>query len=166
MSYTPVASEVAARAWVVEVLDGTPPSASIIYDGQDAPRPASPFVALSVVLDEELGQAGTDLRTIVGGAQERAEQDRVITLRVTAYGQTARTICDRLTHRSSLPGLRQRALELGLGILDVQAARRVPAFLAQVTEDRWVVEIRIHTIAIATRSELGTAQVSVTAEVT
>lgn len=165
MSYTPDAVQVAARAWIVGCIGAaTLAPERIIYEHQDGPRPAPPFASLLTLDDAEVGRASTELLDVAAGVdaggfplfEEVAEQNSIMVVRLTCYGATAAQIAARIKRRWQLPSEVERAVALGLAIVTVGTPRRVPAFLSQVTEDRWVLELRV---AHVTREVASTAAV-------
>lgn len=159
MSYTPTPIEQAARGVVVQLVAPVLLARQVIYENQDALRPGtSQMATVLVTTDDEVGVATREVvNQLVSDEapegelyEERLTGDRVISIRVTCYGPTSYQACQRITRRWQLDASRARAAELGLALLTVSGARRVPLILSQVTEDRWAVDITAHHRAVET----------------
>lgn len=162
MSFIPDAIEVAARSWIVGLIGAELAPTRIIHELQDKSRPDSPFVSVLILDDAEVGQPSEIMRV----TDQLLEQDRIITLRVTAYGLRARSILDRVAKRHGFSSARLEALALGFGVISVGAPRRIPTVLSQKTEERWVLEARLHYIATETRDETALERPTVSTTIT
>ena len=143
MSYTPTALEAAIYQWLDRYI-----SVTLIYENQDAPRPATPFATMLVLGDDRVGRPADMLTTTPSGDdfEEVASSLRAVTCRVTAYGQSAYSVVRTLMAYWVTPDSSVQAGLLGLSVYNVGQATRIPQVLSQVTEDRWVVELQIYAV--------------------
>ena len=143
MSYIPTALELAVYQWLAPRITGT-----LIYENQDAPRPATAFSSMLVIDDARVGIPATQVTDTPTGDDfvGYGSTLRSATVRVTSYGRTAYSIIQGLQEQWSLPDSSYQAGLLGLSIYNITQARRIPQILSQVTEDRWLVELQVYAV--------------------
>lgn len=143
MSYIPTALELAVYQWLEPYITGT-----LIYENQDAPRPATTFSTLLVIDDARVGRPATQVTDTPTGDDfvGYGSTLRSATVRVTSYGRTAYAVLQGLQEQWSLPDSSYQAGLLGLSIYNITQARRIPQILSQVTEDRWIIELQVYAV--------------------
>lgn len=163
MSYIPTPTEQALFAYLEPMISPVP----IIYENQDGPRPETVFATLLITSEDRIGEPATELdetAPIGDNFTERAAHLLEVVARVTVYGRESYATARDIVTRWGLPSSATRAFDLGLSIWDVAPARRVPVFLEQVTEDRWIVDIRAYTTATASADGEALEEITATFE--
>lgn len=158
MSYEPTDLERSIQTWLAELVDVT-----VIYEHQDAPRPATPFVSWFLVDNDTIGEPSRFLTDEPSGDDfvECAEQSIEQTVRVTIYGARAHELYNTIKGKWGLHSVRRRAGELGFVPYRLSQGQRRPVPMSQRTEDRWVFNINMYTTITATGVEQAVASIEV-----
>lgn len=144
----------AVRAWAVHCTGLA--STKVIVGGDAAPRPALPYLAVTVLLPSVPVGSGELLHSVVtaGTPPVTTPYDRVLgqrraTVQVDAYGRTASDLLERLALCIELPTAQAVLEPYGVGVARVLGARNGMMLRDTAYEERGVLDLEV-TYAIET----------------